>query len=81
MKGVFTKEFVLKSLAEKYNEYSKTAAYWHRMEHPEWDKYGTAASAVLELIQKLFIPSKYQFVFVTENISGCRFEWRKVEVL
>ena len=81
MKGVFTKEYVLKTLADKHNEYAKTAAYWRRVEHPEWGKYATAATAVLELIQKLFVPSKYKFVFVTENISGCRFEWRKVEVL
>ena len=81
MNGVFTKEFILDTLAEKYNEYSKIAAFWHRMDHPEWDKYETAASAVLELVQKLFIPGKYKFVFVSENISGYNFEWRKMEVL
>lgn len=81
MNGVFTKEFILDTLAEKYNEYSKTAAYWRRMDHPEWSKYGTAASAVMELIRELFIPGKYKFVFVSENISGYNFDWRKVEVL
>lgn len=82
MNGVFTKEFVLKSLAEKYNEYFKTAAYWHRMEHPEWDKYGTAASAVLELVTTLFRNNKdYKLTFVSETLNGVEFEWRKMEVL
>lgn len=82
MNGVFTKQFVLKSLAEKYNEYSKMAAYWYRMEHPEWGKYGTAAIALLEVVTTLFEDGKdYKLTFVSETLNGVEFEWRKMEVV
>lgn len=81
MNGVFTKEFILNTLAEKYNEYSEMAAYWHRVDHPAWEKYATAATAVLELIETMFGVDEYTFVYTSRNIGGCNFDWKKVEVL
>lgn len=81
MNGVFAKAFTFDTLAEKFNEYSKTAAYWHHMDHPAWEKYATAAAAVLELIAMMFDAGEYALVFTSENIGGCNFDWRKVEVL
>lgn len=80
MNDVLIEKDVLAKMADKYNEYSKIAAYWRRMDHPAWDKYATGAAAVLELIKKMFDTSKYTFVFASENFPGCHFEWRKVEV-
>ena len=81
MNDVLIKKDVLTKMAEKHNEYSKTAAYWRRVEHPAWDKYATAAAAVLELIEQMFDTGEYAFVFVSEHFNGCNFEWRKVEML
>ena len=81
MNGVFAKEFIFDTLAAKYNEYSKTAAYWRRVDHPAWEKYATAATAVLELIETMFDADEYTLVFTSGNIGDCNFDWRKMEVL
>ena len=71
---------VLEILANNFNEYSKTAAYWRQCEHDGWDKHATGATAVLECVNKLFPKSGYSFKFKTETQNGITFEWRKMEV-
>lgn len=80
MAKILTVESVLETTIEKYNEYSRLAAFWHNVEHPAWEKYATGATATLELIEEIFEPWMYRFVFVSEYKSGRAFEWRKMEV-
>lgn len=80
MAKILTAESVLETMIEKYNEYSRLAAFWRNVEHPTWEKYATGATATLELIEEMFEPWMYKFVFVPEYKSGSAFEWRKMEV-
>lgn len=75
------KRKVLEALANSYNENTRLGAFWRACDHDTWEKYAVGATAVLDVIDKLFARGSFYFRFITETRNNVTFEWRKMEVL
>lgn len=73
---------VLKLFEHEYNENSRVAAYWRKLEHDAYKTNAMAAAEVDYLAHHLFEEGKhFRFVMVREEKNEHIFEWRRMEVI
>ena len=73
---------VLTVLANEFNECSAAAATFRLLEHDAYASNAVSATALLEVMRKLFRDGKdYTVKMTPSEYNGQKFEWRKMEVL